>query len=90
LIKLLIKYEILQLNLKKEKLIKNQLIKNLFNWLNQFSAKNKLVLSKDQILNLSNIYDKTIFNSQKLAQIQLNSQLLLITKKSKIGYLTMQ
>jgi DNA-directed RNA polymerase beta subunit len=87
LIKLLIKYEILQLNLKKEKLIKNQLIKNNHNWLNQFSAKNKLVLSKEQIFNLSNIYDKTIFNSQKLAQIQLNVQLLLIIKKSKIGYL---
>jgi hypothetical protein len=81
LIKLLIKYEILQLNLKKEKLIKNQLIKNNHNWLNQFSAKNKLVLSKEQIFNLSNIYDKTIFNSQKLAQIQLNVQLLLIAKK---------
>ena len=80
LAKLLIKYEILQDNLEKtDKESKNQFIqKNKIDLLTK-----NLSLSEAQILQLSNKYDKAIIDSQKLAQIQLTSQLLLITKKSQ-------
>ena len=80
LAKLLIKYQILQNN--SEKNTKESKI--------QFIQKNKidlltknLSLSQDQIIQLCTKYDKAIIDSQKLAQIQLNSQLLFITKKSQ-------
>jgi DNA-directed RNA polymerase subunit beta len=80
LAKLLIKYEILQRNVNKSRKQSRS----------QFLQKNKihlltktLSLSEDQILKLCNKYDKAIIDSQKLAQIQLNSQLLFITKKSQ-------
>ena len=78
--KLLIKYEILQSNFNKRK--KQSRI--------QFIQKNKidsltktLSLSEDQILQLCSKYDQAIIESQKLAQIELNSQLLFITKTSQ-------
>ena len=77
---LLLKYEILQQNLKKENPSSQ----------NKFSKKNKLEfltktlsLSENQILKLGSQYDKIIIDSQKLLQIQLNSQLLFITNKSQ-------
>lgn len=80
LTKLLIRYEILQKHLEKngsESLVK-------------FNSENKidffteiLPLSENQILKLYHKYDKAIIDSQKLAQLQLNSQLLFITKKSQ-------
>lgn len=90
LLKLLIKYEIFQITwvYNKLKIYKN--IENNKKELEEFIKVNKilflinnLTLSTDQILKLYNIYDKIIFNSQKLAQIHLNSQLLLITKNSQ-------
>jgi DNA-directed RNA polymerase subunit beta len=85
LIQLLIKYEILQLNLNQyQELEKDK------KWLNQFSKTNELLLtsnkkplSNDQTLNLCNTYNKAILDSQKLAQIQLNDQLFFITKESQ-------
>ena len=77
---LLIKYDILQQNLNQKnpqsriKFIENNKIKLLTKTLS---------LSEDQILKLSNEYDKVIIDSQKLLQAQLNSQLLFITKKSQ-------
>ena len=74
LLKLLIKYQILQTeqiettNIDFDKLL--SLIK--------YSH-----LSKNQITKLSYTYDKTIINLQIPAQIQLNSPLILITKHSK-------
>ena len=71
LLKLLIKYEILQ---------SNQLPKNS----NEISSlAKKLKLSNSQIKKLSQTYDKTLLDLQRSAQIQLNSPLLLITKHSK-------
>jgi len=80
LAQLLIKYEILQCYLNKS----NKRSRT------QFIQENKiellaetLSLSEDQILELCSKYDKAIVDSQKLVQIQLNSQLLVITKKSQ-------
>ena len=80
LVQLLVKYEILQLNLNKNKKIAST----------QFIQKNRILyltkilsLSENQILNLSQAYDKTILNLQKQTQIQLNSPLLFLTKKSQ-------
>ena len=81
LIQLLIKYEILQLNLIKDKK----------NWLNQFLTTNQVLhllknkpLSIEQTLNLSNSYNKTILESQKLVQTQLNAELFFVTKNAHI------
>ena len=81
LIQLLIKYEILQLNLIKEKK----------NWLNQFLTTNQFLhllknkpLSIEQTLNLSNTYNKTILESQKLVQTQLNAELFFVTKDAQM------
>lgn len=81
LIQLLIKYEILQLNLIKDKK----------NWLNQFLTTNQVLhllknkpLSIEQTLNLSNSYNKTILESQKLVQTQLNAELFFVTKNAQI------
>ena len=91
LLKLLIKYEIFQSNLLQNKEQNNK------KWLEEFIKVNKilfpinnLALSSDQIFKLCSIYDKTIINSQKLAQVQLNSQLLLITKNSQDWLLEMR
>ena len=80
LIQLLVKYEILQLNLKKNKKESStQFIQT-----NRILSLTKILsLSENQILNLSHRYDKTIVNLQKLTQIQLNSPLLFFTKKSQ-------
>ena len=69
LLKLLIKYQILQNN------------SNNFNKISPLL--NQLELSENQIKKLSETYDKVILNLQTSAQIQLNSSLLLITKDSK-------
>ena len=78
LLKVLIKYELLQLNRLQEK--KNQT--NLYTkWVEGFMSQNKisfLDLSKEQILNLYVLYDKIILNSQSFAHIYWNSNLLFI------------
>lgn len=76
----MIKYRIFQHSLNEKETNKTNKI--------LFSI-NSLSLPKDQTLKLYNIYDKIIVNSQKLAQIQLNSQLLLITKQSQDWLLEM-
>ncbi len=85
LLKLLIKYELFYLTCIQDKL---NLTRNREKWFNKFQLidKNKilfddLTLSKDQALKLYLIYDKILAYSQKFAQIQLNSQLLLINKQ---------
>nr|YP_010472187.1 RNA polymerase beta subunit [Navicula tsukamotoi]UVG41652.1 RNA polymerase beta subunit [Navicula tsukamotoi]UVG41797.1 RNA polymerase beta subunit [Navicula tsukamotoi] len=75
LMKLLMKYEILQRNFKQNG---NQLPTKLNQEINKI-----VFLSEDQILKLYHKYDKAILDSQKLAQVQLNSQLLVITQKSQ-------
>jgi DNA-directed RNA polymerase subunit beta len=73
LLKLLLKFQILQNN-ESTFMEEN---------LNEFSMlKNSLKLSRDQATKLLYNYDKTVLNSQRSAQIKLNSQLLLITKHS--------
>lgn len=80
LAQLLIKYEILQLNLNRNK----NLLSTEFIQKNKISSLTKILsLSENQILNLANRYDKTIVNLQKLTQIQLNTPLLFFTKKSQ-------
>ncbi len=80
LTQLLIKYEILEKNLiKKNYKSQTKFIKE--NNIELFSQ--TLSLSENQILKLFNEYDKAIIDSQKLLQIQLNSQLLFITRKSQ-------
>ena len=79
LAKLLIKYQILQSNLNKSD-NQSQIHFIQKNKIDRFTK--NLSLSEDKIFKLLHNYDKTIINLQKLAQIQLNSQLLVITKKS--------
>lgn len=80
LAQLLIKYEILQRYLNKT----NSQFRIKFREENQIELlTNALSLSENQILKLCQKYDKTISKSQKLLQVQLNSQLLFITKKSQ-------
>ena len=85
LLKVLVKYEILQLtylqntvetSANKEKLLKNFIDRN-----NISFSLNNFTLSPDQIWNLTSIYDKLITKSQNLVYLKLNSQLLLITKE---------
>jgi DNA-directed RNA polymerase subunit beta len=83
LLELLIKYQIFESNRTQNKL---KISKNT----EKFIQTNKIILlinnfklSEIQILKLCDLYDKKITNSQRLAQIQLNSQLILITKESK-------
>jgi DNA-directed RNA polymerase subunit beta len=87
---LLIKYEIFQLNWIHNKNQDHKNIQNHRKWLKEFIKVNQilfpinnLILSTYQIIKLYNIYDKAIINSQKLAQIQLNLQLLLVIKNSQ-------
>jgi DNA-directed RNA polymerase subunit beta len=90
LLKLLIKYEIFQSNWVQKKLKDDKDIKNNKQWLAEFIKVNNisfpinnLTLSTDQIFKLYTLYDKEISNSQKVSHVQLNSQLLLITKYSQ-------
>jgi DNA-directed RNA polymerase subunit beta len=86
LVQLLVKYEILQLNLNKKN--KQLPIESLQT--NKSSSLTKtLSLSNNQILKLCQKYDQTIINLQKVTQIQLNSPLLFITKKSQNWLLEM-
>jgi DNA-directed RNA polymerase subunit beta len=94
LVKLLIKYEIFQASWVLDK---SQLTLNQRRWFEEFTKANKIPflsnnseLSQDKILKLYSIYDKVIINSQKLAQIQLNSQLILITKQPQYWLVEMQ
>ena len=84
LVKLSIKFKILKSNwFKEEKNSDNnyiKLFKRFFDDNKLSLIKNNLILSKEQTLNLYFIYDKLIYNSQLLAQIQFNPQLFLITK----------
>jgi len=81
LAKLLIKYQILQKNYLKSNF--KECPKNLFSTPNP-------KLSDNQIKKLLYIYDKIIVGSQTSIQIQLNSQLILITKDSTIWLFEMQ
>jgi DNA-directed RNA polymerase subunit beta len=94
LVKLLIKYEIFQASWILDK---SQHTLNQRSWFEKFTKANKISflsnnseLSQDKILKLYSIYDKVIINSQKLAQIQLNSQLILITKQPQYWLVEMQ
>jgi DNA-directed RNA polymerase subunit beta len=94
LVKLLVKYEIFQASWILDK---SQLTSNQRSWFEKFTKANKISflsnnseLSQDKILKLYSIYDKVIINSQKLAQIQLNSQLILITKQPQYWLVEMQ
>ena len=73
LTKLLIKYDTFQLNY-----LENQDNINNNSPLIKFENSN---LSKDQILKFYYAYDKIIKNSQQFINLQLNSQLFLITKE---------
>ena len=86
LLRLLIKYEIVQSNwLQNKSEFHNK--SNNYKWLKQFLTINLIdylpsnKISHEQSLNLCFIYDKFIRNSQTFAQIQFNSQLFLITKE---------
>ena len=90
LLKLLIKYEIIQSSWIKTNLENKINLKNKDNYLQNFFKSNKIKsllndkkLSQLQTINLYQAYDKIILDSQRLTQIQLNSQLILITKQSK-------
>ena len=74
LLKLLIKYEILQAN---------QIQNNPKDFSKILSLTNDFKFSNNQIIKLSQTYNKIIINLQTSAQIQLNSSLILITKHSK-------
>jgi DNA-directed RNA polymerase subunit beta len=85
LLKLLIKYEIIQSNWLQSKLKSNRIYKT---WFEKFTTINQFLLldhniefSKQQALDLYLIYDRILINSQLLAHIQFNSQFLLITKQ---------
>jgi DNA-directed RNA polymerase subunit beta len=77
LLKLLLKYEIIQSKKLEEKFNINPSYNQLF----ETFLSEKKFLSQNQILKLYFTYDKIILNSQIKAHIQLNSQVLLITKE---------
>jgi DNA-directed RNA polymerase subunit beta len=84
LLKLLIKYQVLELNPSSNHLSNSTDI-------NQISLlKNSLNLSPFQIQKLLQTYNKTIVNSQISVQLQLNYKLVLITKHSNNWLLEMQ
>jgi DNA-directed RNA polymerase subunit beta len=85
LLKVLIKYEVFQLNYLRDTAQVNHHHKK---WFKNFINLNKISfllnnsnLSEHQILNLVSTYDKLITKSQNLVHIKLNSQLLLICKQ---------
>nr|YP_010516764.1 beta subunit of RNA polymerase [Haslea pseudostrearia]UXN44546.1 beta subunit of RNA polymerase [Haslea pseudostrearia] len=84
LLKLLIKYDIL---IKNWIQIKGQDNKNKNKWLSKFRKNNHLLIAVKDLdlsdyknIELYNFYDRKIIELQKSAQVQLNSQFLLITK----------
>jgi DNA-directed RNA polymerase subunit beta len=85
LLKVLLKYEILQvtyrLNTSKTSENKEKLLKNFIDQNKILLSFNSVTLVPDQIWNLTSIYDKLITKSQNLVYLKLNSQLLLITKE---------
>jgi DNA-directed RNA polymerase subunit beta len=90
LLKLLIKYQFSQLNWIKKKLETNQIVEVKTKYFKEFFQNNKvhflinnLKFSDSKNFNFYKTYDKTIINSQKSLQIQLNSELILITKNSQ-------
>ena len=83
LVKLLIKYEILQKNSfftdsSKQKNLHNLISLNQLDWFQK-----KYHLSSNQIVNLVCHYDHLIRNSQNFAHLKWNSDLLLITNQPK-------
>jgi DNA-directed RNA polymerase subunit beta len=84
LLKLLMKYEILQLNFSQN------ILKN-FKQISKVSfLKNSFQLSNDQITKVFQTYNKVLINSQIDVQLQLNYKLVSITKHSKDWLLEMQ
>ena len=90
LLKLLIKYKIIQSSWIKTNLENNINFKDTDNYVQNFFKSNRIKslldnkkLSQLQTINLYQVYDKIIADSQRLTQIQLNSQLILVTKESK-------
>ena len=81
LLKMLIKYEILQIQSSENKSKPNGWSKKLTEINHILVRLNIKNLSKEQILKLFCTYDKLIQNSQNIAQLELNSQLFLITKQ---------
>lgn len=91
LTKLLIKYEIFQLDA-----FKHQQDTSLTHQDNQFFQihtipfdEKKTPFSKNKSLKLYYVYDKIISHSQKLANLQLNSQIFLINKEIQSGFIEM-
>ena len=85
LLKTLIKYEVFQFTYLEDKTKSNN---DENKWFQNFIKLNKILfllnnstLSQDQIFQLSCTYDKLISNSQNITHLELNSQLLLITKQ---------
>ena len=76
LLKLLIKYQIVKFNFAPNSLTN--------------SSSFKLELSNEQVKKIIQTYDKTIVNSQLNLQLNLNSNLILITKNSTNWLLEMQ
>jgi DNA-directed RNA polymerase subunit beta len=88
LIRLLIKYEIFQKSWILSKTKNKNLIQTDKKWLENILT--PIQLPTDQIVKLFEIYDKNILKSQKIAQIQLNRKLILITKDSKVWLIEMR
>jgi DNA-directed RNA polymerase subunit beta len=89
LIKFLIKYSIFQKSLIDQNLKTHTILKDKNEWLENFiknfnlkDLEENLSISSYQTIKLLEIYDQILINSQKLAQIGLNSQLILIIKQS--------
>ena len=81
LLKILIKYELIQSNWIDEK---KTLTTKYMEWFDKFINMNKisfLDLSSEQASKLYFIYDKILINSQTLANIEFNSKLLFITQE---------
>jgi DNA-directed RNA polymerase subunit beta len=97
LLKILIKYQFSQVDWIKNKLKSNKIIEIKNNYFQEFVENNKvnflinnLKFSESKNFQFCNIYDKTIINSQKLFQTQLNSELILINKNSQDWLLEMK
>jgi DNA-directed RNA polymerase subunit beta len=84
LLRLLIKYEIVQSNWLQKKTVINE---NFRKWLKYFFSVNKIdfsganEISEEQLLDLCFTYDKFLLNSQTFTQIQFNSQFFFVTKE---------
>nr|YP_009495803.1 RNA polymerase beta subunit [Plagiogramma staurophorum]AWT38242.1 RNA polymerase beta subunit [Plagiogramma staurophorum] len=89
LIKFLIKYSIFQKNQIGQNFKNPRIIKNENEWIENFiqnsnlkGLKKNFSVSSYQIIKLFEIYDRILLNSQKLAQIELNWQLIVIIIQS--------